>query len=101
MCALNQLSPEVYLFFCSRWVLSNWFSNLDIILNLVIHIVLIYDDFNYSQLIYDRMVRPFYKNNEGKINNKTKILEEYFEEKAQQVQFKVTKSARESTWFSI
>jgi hypothetical protein len=47
------------------------------------------------------MVRPFYKNNEGKINNKTKILEEYFEEKAQQVQFKVTKSARDSTWFSI
>lgn len=43
------------------------------------------------------MVRPFYKNNEGKINNITKILEDYFEEKAQQVQLKVTKSARDST----
>lgn len=101
MCALHELCPSVYILACACRVSPNQHRNLDIVLDLTIHAALIYDDFNYSQLIYDSIVRPFYKNNEDTINNFSKHLEKYFEEKTHQVQSKVSESATDSTYLFI
>ena len=71
---LHQLYTSVRLLTGSRRVVLILSRNLDIILDLTIHVVLIYDDLNYSQLVYDSVIKPFYKNNEDTINNFSKHL---------------------------
>jgi hypothetical protein len=52
------------------------------VLDLALHVVLIYDEFTFSEMIYDKIIRPFYKNNENTINDLSKKIEQYFEKKA-------------------
>jgi hypothetical protein len=49
-------------------------------------------------MVYDSVVRPFYKNNEEAINNISHSLETYFEKKTAQVQSKVSESATDSIY---
>lgn len=98
MRALHQLHPAVRLLASARLVVATRPRNLDIIIDLALHAVLIYDECTYSEQIYDSLVRPFYKNNEETINNFSKNIEKYFEKKTQQVQSKVSESAADSTY---
>lgn len=94
---LHQLHPSVRLLSGPRLVLFLTIRNVDIIIDLALHAVLIYDQFNYSEQIYNHLVRPFYQNNQETINNISKELEKYFEKKTQQMQTKVADSAVDST----
>ena len=62
------------------------------------HLLLVFNEFAYSEKIYDSVIRPFYKNNEEGINNFSKTLESYFEKKTAQVQSKVSESATDSKY---
>lgn len=72
-------------------------SNLDILVDVALHVALIYDHFRYSQLIYDTAVHPFYKTHEETINSLSKKLEGYFEQKTQEVQSRVSQNATDSS----
>jgi hypothetical protein len=67
-----------------------------VLVDVALHVALIYDHFRYSQLIYDTVVSPFYKAHEDTINALSKKLEGYFEKKTQEVQSRVSQNATDS-----
>ena len=101
MCLINQFHLAVCLFACLGSVCIKISRHLDVIVDLVLHFILIFDECTYSERIYDSLVRPFYKNNEETINNLSRTLESYFEKKTQQVQSKVSESASDSNKIAI
>lgn len=68
------------------------------LVDVALHVALIYDHFRYSQLIYDTAVSPFYKTHEETINSLSKKLEGYFEQKTQEVQSRVSQNATDSNF---
>jgi hypothetical protein len=64
---------------------------------LALHVVLIFDEFKYSQQIYDTLVHPFYKSHEDTIAQISSKLEGYFEQTTQEMQNRVSQSATDST----
>lgn len=66
------------------------------LVDVALHVALIYDHFKYSQLIYDTLVSPFYKTHEETINSLSKKVEGYFEKKTAEVQSQVSQNATDS-----